>query len=440
MSTQSSTLPSLSQPTNNQQALNQSDPPQQDDVPPSVSDDANTAAVARAAVSAPGKAAINSFDDLNLNEALLRGIYAYGFETPSTIQREAIPKLLTGKDTIAQAQSGTGKTATFSISILELIDPSKSVTQAIVLEPTRELAEQTADVLAAFSGPHMHNVMVKLLIGGRRTRHDIEALHRGPQVVVGTPGRVGHMIREGHLRTDNCIFFCLDEADQMLSFGFKDQVYEIFQFVPEQAQVALISATMPPDVLTLSEKFMREPHRILLEREEVTLEGIQQFEIALDCDEQKFPTLCDIFSLLTVGSCIIFCNTRVQVERLHATMKEDGFAVSKIHGDMPQEERDLALAEFRMGASRVLLSTDVLAKGIDVQSVGVVVNYNLPREKEFYIHRIGRAGRFGRRGIAISLASIQELKFLRDIEAHYKTVIEPMPMKLQADPSAYIGA
>ena len=158
MSTQSSTLPSLSQRTNNQQALNQSDPPQQDDVPPSVSDDANTAAVARAAVSAPGKAAINSFDDLNLNEALLRGIYAYGFETPSTIQREAIPKLLTGKDTIAQAQSGTGKTATFSISILELIDPSKSVTQAIVLEPTRELAEQTADVLAAFSGPHIGGV------------------------------------------------------------------------------------------------------------------------------------------------------------------------------------------------------------------------------------------------------------------------------------------
>jgi len=383
---------------------------------------------------------IASFDDLNLHESLLRGIYAYGFEVPSTIQRKAIPKLLTGRDTIAQAQSGTGKTATFSIAILQSIEPTAQETQAIVLEPTRELAEQTANVLKAFAAPRMHDVTVQLLIGGRRTGLDKKALQNGPQVVVGTPGRVMHMIREGYLRMEKCSFFCLDEADQMLSFGFKDQVYDIFQYVPEQAQVALVSATMPIEVLQLTEKFMREPHRILLEKEEVALEGIQQFEIALDSDSQKYSTLCDVFSLLTVSSSIIFCNTRRQVERLHEAMKEDKFPVSKIHGEMAQEERDLALAEFRMGATRVLISTDVLAKGIDVQSVGVVVNYNLPREREFYIHRIGRAGRFGRRGVAISLATIQDLKFLRGIESHYHTVIEPMPMSLHNDPTGFIGA
>ena len=383
---------------------------------------------------------IASFDDLNLRESLLRGIYAYGFEVPSTIQKKAIPKLLTGRDTIAQAQSGTGKTATFSIAILESIEPTAHETQAIVLEPTRELAEQTANVLKDFAGPHMHDVTVQLLIGGRRTRLDKAALQNGPQVVVGTPGRVMHMIREGYLRMEKCSIFCLDEADQLLSFGFKEQVYDIFQYVPEKAQVALVSATMPVEVLQLTEKFMREPHRILLEKEEVALEGIQQFEIALDTETQKYGTLCDVFSLLTVGSSIIFCNTRRQVEQLHEAMKEDKFPVTKIHGEMAQEERDLALAEFRMGASRVLISTDVLAKGIDVQSVGVVVNYNLPREREFYIHRIGRAGRFGRRGVAISLATVQDLKFLRGIETHYRTVIEPMPMSLHSNPAGFIGA
>ena len=383
-------------------------------------------------------APVGSFDELGLCEDLLRGIYAYGFERPSVIQQKAILPMLSGRDTIAQAQSGTGKTATFCIALLQKIDASLRRTQAVVLAPTRELAEQSANVCSDFAGPHMKNVSVKVLIGGRRTRDDIHELRTGPQVVIGTPGRVMHMIREGHLRLENCGFFCLDEADQMLSFGFKDQVYEIFQYLPEACQVALVSATMPPEVLSLSDKFMRAPHKILLQRQEVSLEGIKQYQVALDNEEQKFLALCDIFSMLTVSASIIFVNTRRQAEELHRRMEEENFAVSKIHGEMEQAERDLALNDFRLGASRVLISTDVLAKGIDVQGVSVVVNYSLPREKEFYIHRIGRAGRFGRRGVAVSLATVQEYKFLREIESHYSTHIEDLPMTMIEDPTAAI--
>ena len=368
---------------------------------------------------------------MGLCDDLLRGVYAYGFENPSVIQRTGIPALLSGQDTIAQAQSGTGKTATFCIAILQSLDRARGITQAVVLAPTRELAEQSARVCDAFAAPHMPDVKVRLLIGGRRMRDDVRALrdprHR-PHVVVGTPGRVMHMIREGYLRLDDCRTFCLDEADQMLSRGFKDQVYDIFQHVPDACQVALVSATMPPEVLALSERFMRNPHRILLERDEVTLEGLKQFHVTVETESQKFAVLCDLYSVLTVSSSIVFVNRRREAEELQRAMEAEGFATRCIHGELPQAERDLALADFRAGASRVLIATDVLAKGIDVQGVSVVFNYHLPYEKEFYIHRIGRAARFGRKGVAVSLVTLRDHAFLRMVETHYDTSVAALPI------------
>lgn len=382
-------------------------------------------------------APVRSFDEMDLDEDLLRGIYAYGFENPSTVQASAILPMLTKRDTITQAQSGTGKTATFSIAMLQSVDKSQYKTQAIVLAPTRHLAEQSATVCAEFAAPFMKEIEVQLLIGGRRLNECITSLKRGPQIVSGTPGRVAHMIRDGHLRMEHVKIFCLDEADQMLDEGFQEQVYEIFRYLPDDCQIILVSATMPPSVLKLSEKFMRNPFRILLQEQDVMLEGITQFQVCLDHEEHKFDVLQDIYATLTIGASIIFVNTRRQAENLHIMMANNGFAISKIHGEMPQMEREMALADFRSGSSRVLISTDVLAKGIDVQGVSVVVNYDLPREEAFYIHRIGRAGRFGRRGVAISLVTARDFSILRSIEQKYECVIEDMPANIQNNVAAF---
>lgn len=375
-------------------------------------------------------APVDSFDEMNLREDLLRGIYAYGFEKPSLIQASAIVPIVSGRDTIAQAQSGTGKTATFSIAMLQKINRKKRVTQAIILAPTRELAEQSAKVCSDFAAPFMTDVEVQLLIGGRRVQECKTSLRRGPQIVSGTPGRVHHMIRDGYLKMKYVKMLCIDEADQMLEQGFKDQIYEIFQYVPEDCQIMLVSATMSPSVLKISERFMRQPFRILLQEDEVMLEGIRQFKISVENDHHKFAVLQDIYETLTIGASIVFVNTRRQADTLHAMMEEAGFATTKIHGEMPQAERDVALEDFRLGFSRVLISTDVLAKGIDVQGVSVVVNYHIPFDRAFYIHRIGRAGRFGRRGVAISLVTARDFTILQDIQRSCDCTIEDMPANI----------
>ncbi|TEB30089.1 ATP-dependent RNA helicase FAL1 [Coprinellus micaceus] len=369
---------------------------------------------------------VSTFDDLGLKEDLLRGIYAYNFEKPSAIQQRAILPITQGRDVIAQAQSGTGKTATFSISILQSIDVSVRETQALVLSPTRELATQIQSVILAL-GDYM-NVQCHACIGGTSIGEDIRKLEYGQHVVSGTPGRVFDMIRRRSLRTRNIKMLVLDEADELLNKGFKDQIYDVYRYLPPATQVVLLSATLPYDVLEMTTKFMTDPIRILVKRDELTLEGIKQFFVAVEKEEWKFDTLCDLYDTLTITQAVIFCNTRRKVDWLTEKMRASNFTVSSMHGEMVQKERDAIMAEFRSGTSRVLITTDVWARGIDVQQVSLVINYDLPANRENYIHRIGRSGRFGRKGVAINFVTVEDVRILRDIEQFYGTQIDEMPV------------
>merc|ERR1712215_245184 len=369
-----------------------------------------------------------SFDDMDLNENLLRGIYAYGFEKPSAIQQRAILPCIKGHDAIAQAQSGTGKTATFSISILQRIDSKSTETQALILAPTRELAQQIQKVVLAL-GDYM-NVTCHACIGGTNLREDMRRLEIGVQIIVGTPGRVYDMIQRRVLNPKNIKMFVLDEADEMLSRGFKDQIYDVFRYLPSEVQVVLLSATMPADVMDVTTKFMRDPITILVKKEELTLEGIKQFYVNVEKEDWKLETLCDLYETLTITQAVIFCNTRRKVDWLTDKMHQRDFTVSAMHGDMDQKERDVIMREFRSGSSRVLITTDLLARGIDVQQVSLVINYDLPTNRENYIHRIGRGGRFGRKGVTINFVTDEDKRALQDIEKFYNTQIDEMPMNV----------
>jgi translation initiation factor 4A len=369
---------------------------------------------------------IESFDDLDLNEDLLRGIYSYGFEKPSAIQQRAIRPLLSGRDTIGQAQSGTGKTGAFVIGCLQKVDLGQRVCQALILAPTRELAQQITRVAQSL-GDYM-KIRCHACIGGTAVREDVEKLREGQHVVVGTPGRVYDMASKRSLKLDNLQIFVIDEADEMLRHGFKEQIYDVFKLLPSNVQVALFSATMPEEIIKLTGKFMRDPIRILVKTAELTLEGIRQFYVAIEKEEWKFDTLKDLYETLTITQAIIYCNTRKKVDYLSDKMNENDHTVSCMHADLDQKERNLIMREFRSGSSRVLISTDLLARGIDVQQVSLVINYDLPASIENYLHRIGRGGRFGRKGVAINFVVGQEdMRTLKEIEQHYNTQIDELP-------------
>lgn len=371
---------------------------------------------------------VDSFDALKLNESLLRGIYSYGFEKPSAIQQRGIKPILDRHDTIGQAQSGTGKTATFAIAALQLIDYNVNNCQVLILAPTRELAQQIQKVVLAL-GDYLQ-VRCHACVGGTVVRDDIAKLKAGVHMVVGTPGRVHDMMEKRHLRVDDMKLFIMDEADEMLSRGFKSQIYDVFKKLPSDVQVALFSATMPQDILELTTKFMRDPKRILVKNDELTLEGIRQFYVAVEKEDWKLETLCDLYETLTITQAIIYCNTRRKVDFLTSKMSERDFTVSSMHGDMDQKSREMIMREFRSGSTRVLITTDLLARGIDVQQVSLVINYDLPATKENYIHRIGRSGRFGRKGVAINFVTSSDVEQLKEIEKHYNTQIEEMPMEV----------
>jgi len=371
---------------------------------------------------------VPTFDSMGIREDLLRGIYAYGFEKPSAIQQRAIKQIIKGRDVIAQAQSGTGKTATFSISTLQVLDTSVRETQALILCPTRELAQQVQKVILAL-GDYM-NVQAHVCIGGTNVGEDIRKLDFGQHVVVGTPGRTFDMIRRRNLRTRNIKLLILDEADEMLNRGFKEQIYDVYRYLPPATQVVLVSATLPHEILEMTHKFMSDPIRILVKRDELTLEGIKQFFVAVEREEWKFDTLCDLYDTLTITQAVIFCSTKRKVDWLAEKMREANFTVSAMHGDMPQKERNEIMREFRSGQTRVLISTDVWARGLDVPQVSLIINYDLPNNRELYIHRIGRSGRFGRKGVAINFVKNDDIRILRDIEQFYSTQIDEMPMNV----------
>jgi len=364
---------------------------------------------------------------------VLRGIYAHGFEKPSPIQKNGIIPMITpdktGKrrDIIAQAQSGTGKTGCFAVGALNIADPSKKYTQVLILAPTHELANQILSVTKAI-GSFCKDLTIQLLVGGTSVDNDRQKLDTNPpQIVVGTPGRVHDMIRRQYLKTEKMSVVILDEADEMLSQGFKDQIYKIFQYMPTEIQIGLFSATMPPELYSLTETFMEDPVKILVKAEMLTLQGIAQYLIKIDNDEQKYITLKDIFSGLSISQAIIYCNSTRRVDDLHEAMVADEFPVRKIHGKMDEFERNENNKDFRAGSCRVLITSDLYARGIDVQQVSVVINFDVPKSEHTYLHRIGRSGRWGRKGIAINFVTKHDGARLRQFEQYYSTQISEMP-------------
>jgi translation initiation factor 4A len=373
---------------------------------------------------------INSWNDIeNIKSELLRGIYAYGFENPSPIQRQAILPALEKKDLIAQAQSGTGKTGAFTISALQLVNTDEKRTQILIMSPTRELSTQTFTVLNRM-GSHMDNLKTHLLIGGNSIDADTLALREQPHIIVGCPGRVHDMIRRNKINASNIDLLIIDEADEMLSSGFKEQVYNIFQCLKSSVQVALFSATLPSEVQELSSKFMRDPEKILVKSEALTLEGIKQYYIAVESDAIKYDTLKDLYNCISAAQSIIYCNSIRRVEDLAHAMLDDGFAVSYIHGKMTPEERTESFQGFKTGSTRVLISSNLTARGIDVQQVSTVINFDIPRDVHSYLHRIGRSGRWGRKGMGINFVSRFDIKMLKEIEGFYSTQIEEMPSSI----------
>lgn len=369
-----------------------------------------------------------SFESMGLKEELLRGIYCYGFDKPSAVQQRAIIPIVRGRDVIVQSQSGTGKTAVFCLGALQKVETGVRAPQVLILSPTRELAEQSQKVASAL-GDHL-NVQIHACIGGKSMQEDIKRLEMGVHIVSGTPGRVFDMIQQRHLDLKKIKLFILDEADEMLkrghhnTKGFRDQVQEIYRYLPPRTQMVIVSATLPNEILEMSKKFMNNTIKILVKRDELTLEGIKQFFISIEEEGWKFDTLCDLYDSLTITQAVIFCNSITKVEWLSKEMVKNNFTVSCMHGGMEQKERDKIMDEFRQGNSRILISTDLWGRGLDVQQVSLVINYDLPTNRELYIHRIGRSGRFGRKGVAINFVKNEDLKILKDIEQYYSTQID----------------
>jgi len=370
---------------------------------------------------------ISSWDELDIDPNILRGVYSHGFERPSPIQQKAIIPIIQGRDVIAQAQSGTGKTATFSIGALSLIDLTENETQVLIMSPTRELCQQTTSVIKSI-GCLMDGLRTKMLFGGTDMDQGSSFLERNvPHIISGCPGRIHDMLRREKLSTKKIKLIILDEADELLSAGFKDQVYNIFQRLNTNIQVALFSATLPESLMPIVNKIMRDPVKIIVKNEMLTLEGIRQYYVAVEDDREKYATLKNLFSYLSLSQCIIYCNSIKRVIELYEAMKEDGFPVGCIHSNMDKVDRDRSFQNFRLGESRVLISSNVTARGIDIQQVSVVINFDLPKCIHTYLHRIGRSGRWGRKGVGINFITRRDVQKIKEIESHYACEISEMP-------------
>ena len=370
---------------------------------------------------------IENWNDIkDLKEDLLRGIFALGFEKPSPIQMDGIIPFLTKKDIIAQAQSGTGKTGCFSISTLQLINKNEKKTQAIILLPTRELASQVFNVFKTMSS--FMNVDIKLLIGGKNLKDDLNYLEKkNPHIIIGCPGRILDLMYKNYIDSSNINIVVIDEADEMFSYGFKDQIYNLLSKLEKNIQIALFSATMPEELHTLIESFMKEPTKILVKADMLTLEGIAQYYIALEDDYQKYLTLKDLYESISISQCIIYCNSIKRIDILYEQMIKDDFPVCCIHSNISKYEREEAFNEFKNGKYRVLISSNVTARGIDIQQVNIVINYDVPKCIHSYLHRIGRSGRWGRKGTAINFVTKYDIKNMKTIEQYYQTEIKELP-------------
>jgi len=371
-------------------------------------------------------------DNLDLKEPLLRGIYSHGFENPSPIQKKCLYPMAryTEKgehcDVLAQAQSGTGKTGGFVCSTLERIDEKKKLTQALVLAPTHELAGQIKKVFDSI-GSYM-NIETKLLIGGKSVEEDRNYFKNNvPHIVIGTPGRTKDMIDRKLLKTKNLILLVIDEVDEMMSKGFKIQILDIMQNMPEKIQLGLFSATMPEDVKEFINNILNNPIKILVKADQLTLQGIKQYYVTVYNDNEKYGSIKDLFANLSIAQSIIYCNSTNRVDDLYDAMQEDGFPVGRMHGKLSEQVREETSRKFLRGDERVLICSDLYARGIDVQQVSIVINFDIPKDVNTYLHRIGRSGRWGRKGVAINFKTKYDNDKLKRFEEYYDTQIEEMP-------------
>ena len=359
------------------------------------------------------------FEDLQINDNIKRAVIEMGFEEPSPIQAQSIPVILSGKDVIGQAQTGTGKTAAFSIPILEMVNPDDKNLQALVLCPTRELAIQVSTEIRKI-GKYMHGIKTLPVYGGQPIDRQIKSLKGGVQVVIGTPGRVIDHINRKTIKMDNVKMIILDEADEMLDMGFREDIEMILSKTPEDRQTTFFSATMPKGILELTKKYQNNPEHIKVVRKELTVPNIKQYYIETR-SANKLEVLCRLIDVYNPKLSVVFTNTKRGADELVGDLQARGYFADALHGDLKQTQRDIVMDKFRNGTIDILVATDVAARGIDVDDVEAVFNYDLPQDEEYYVHRIGRTGRAGRSGISFSFVFGKEMRKMRDIERYTKT-------------------
>jgi translation initiation factor 4A len=376
-----------------------------------------------------------NWDDLDINDKLLRGIYAYGYEKPSSIQSKTCRPIMTGRDVIAQSQSGTGKTASFVIGSLTKIDDTLDELQVIILSPTRELSIQIHNVITNLTNSWA-DLRSHCVVGGVHIKDDIQHFKRSiPHILVATTGRLLDLIKRRVINTRYIKMLVLDEADELLQNNFQVQIKELVSKMEQDIQILLFTATIPDEMMSVSKKFMRDPYIITIQSENLSLDGIKQYYCAVTNDVQKVETLKDIYSQISISQSIIYCNSVNRTMILYEELKSESFPVAFIHSTMDKTERSTIFSNFKSGKYRVLISTDITSRGIDIQQVGVVINFDIPVCKYTYLHRIGRSGRWGRKGIAINFVVNRDTYLMKDIETYYKCNIEELP----ANFSSYIA-
>ncbi|MFD0705473.1 DEAD/DEAH box helicase [Alloscardovia venturai] len=374
------------------------------------------------------------FDELGLSEPILRAINDMGFEEASPIQEAAIPVMMSGRDMIGQAQTGTGKTASFGIPVLEKVDSKNYATQVLILSPTRELAIQSAEELHRLA-KYMHGVKILPVYGGADMMRQIRGLKDGVQIIIGTPGRVMDHLRRKTIKTEDIHTIVLDEADEMLNMGFREDIETILDQMPDERQVVLFSATMAKAIMDITTKYQRDAQTVKIERTELTVPNIDQYYYDVR-RKDKTEVLSRLVDFYAPKLSVVFCNTKAMVDQLVENLQARGYAAEALHGDMKQAQRDRVMKKFRAGSVEILVATDVAARGIDVDDVEAVFNYDIPREVEYYVHRIGRTGRAGRAGRAFSFVRGKEVYKIKDIQRYCKTKIVAQNIPSMADVQA----
>ena len=377
------------------------------------------------------EAAAGGFAALGLDERILRAISDMGFDAPSPIQEQAIPTEKAGRDVIGQAQTGTGKTAAFGLPLLEKIDPAVKKLQAVILCPTRELAIQVSDELHRYA-KYLHGVRILPVYGGQDIVKQIRGLKDGTQVMVGTPGRVMDHMRRGTVKFDHVHTAVLDEADEMLDMGFIDDMNTILSALPEERQTVMFSATMPREIVDLANRFLNDPAIVRVAKKELTVPEITQYYYDVR-PNRKTEVLCRLLDLYEPKLSVVFCNTKRKVDELVDELKSRGYYAEGLHGDLSQAQRDRVMGSFRKHLTEILVATDVVARGIDVEDIDAVFNYDIPQDDEYYVHRIGRTGRAGKSGTAYSLVVGREVYKLRDIQRYCRTKIIPQAIPSLGD-------